>query len=117
MDAQNRLNLPESGVGSIAGLGRRIAAFFIDYLSNQFRIVALEVLFGQIVLLTALTGSSFGQRLLGMQVVRLNLARVDVLRVIGRTILIFLVFPAVVWDRDTRSLHDRLLDTVVVRTR
>ena len=133
MDAQNRLNLPESGVGSIAGLGRRIAAFFIDYfaamavahllapdidyLSNQFRLVALEVLFGQIVLLTGLTGSSFGQRLLGMQVVRLNLARVDALRVIGRTILIFLVFPAVVWDRDTRSLHDRLLDTVVVRTR
>ncbi|MBU6347925.1 MAG: RDD family protein [Actinomycetales bacterium] len=133
METENRLGLPEIGPGSVAGLGRRIAAFFldyfaamavahlfspnVDYLSNEFRILLLEVLFGEIAVLTALTGSSFGQRILGIQVVRLNLARVDPLRVIARTVLIFLVIPAVVWDRDTRSLHDRLLGTVVVRTR
>jgi len=133
MEPLNRLGLPENGPGSLAGLGRRIAAFFLDYfasmavahliagdidpLGNSFRILTLEVMFAQIVLLTALTGSSFGQRLLGIQVSKLDLTRVDAMRVIARTALIFLVIPAVVWDRDTRGLHDRLLGTVVVRTR
>ena len=133
MEPLNRLGLPEIGPGSVAGLGRRIAAFFLDYfasmaiahligqdmdpLSNQFRVLTLEIMFAQIVMLTALTGSSFGQRLLGMQVSRLDLTRVDVLRVIARTLMIFLVIPAVVWDRDTRGLHDKALGTIVVRTR
>lgn len=133
MEPLNRLGLPENGPGSVAGLGRRIAAFFLDYfasmavahligtdldpLSNPFRILTLEVMFAQMALLTALTGATFGQRLSGIQVVRLDLTRVDVLRVLARTAMIFLVIPAVVWDRDTRGLHDRLLGTVVVRTR
>lgn len=133
MEPLNRLGLPEIGPGSVAGLGRRIAAFFLDYfasmavahligqdmdpLSNQFRVLTLEIMFAQIVLLTALTGSSFGQRLLGMQVSRLDLTRADVLRVIARTLMIFMVIPAVIWDRDTRGLHDKALGTVVVRTR
>jgi len=133
MESLNRLGLPDNGPGSLAGLGRRIAAFSLDYfasmtvahlldrnidpLGNSFRILTLEVMFAQMVLLTLLTGSSFGQRLLGMQVTKLDLSRVDALRVIARTALIFLVIPAVVWDRDTRGLHDRLLGTVVVRTR
>jgi len=133
MEPLNRLGLPESGPGSVAGLGRRIAAFFVDYfasmavahlidgglapLSNPFRILTLELMFAEIVLLTALTGSSFGQRLLGIQIAKLDLTRVDPLRVIARTAMIFLVIPAVVWDRDTRGLHDKVLGTVVVRTR
>jgi len=133
MEPLNRLGLPENGPGSLAGLGRRIMAFFLDYfasmavahlivgsldpLSNQFRFLTLEVMFAQVVLLTSLTGASFGQRLFGIQVVRLDLSRVDALRVIARTVMIFLVIPAVVWDRDTRGLHDRLLGTVVVRAR
>ena len=133
MEPLNRLGLPESGAGSLAGLSRRIVAFSLDYfasmavahliagsldpLSNQFRFLTLEVMFAQIALLTALTGSSFGQRVLGIQIATLDLTRVDPLRVIARTAMIFLVIPAVVWDRDTRGLHDRLLGTVVVRTR
>ena len=133
MEPLNRLGLPEIGPGSVAGLGRRIAAFFLDYfasmavahligqdmdpLSNQFRVLTLEIMFAQVVLLTTLTGSSFGQRLLGMQVAKLDLSRIDPLRVIARTAMIFLVIPAAVWDRDTRGLHDKALGTVVVRTR
>ncbi|MCX6405141.1 MAG: hypothetical protein NTW81_06575 [Actinobacteria bacterium] len=52
-----------------------------------------------------------------MQVSRLDLTRVNTLRVIARIALIFLVIPAVVWDKDNRGLHDRLLGTVVVRSR
>lgn len=133
MEPLNRLGLPENGPGSVSGLGRRILAFFVDYfasmavahligadldpLSNPFRILTLEVMFAEIALLTALTGSSFGQRLLGIQVAKLDLTRVDPVRVIARTAMIFLVVPAAIWDRDTRGLHDRLLGTVVVRTR
>jgi uncharacterized RDD family membrane protein YckC len=32
-----------------------------------------------------------------------------------RTVLLFLLVPAVVFDRDGRGLHDRLSDTAVVR--
>ncbi len=133
MEPLNRLGLPENGPGSLAGLGRRATAFSLDYfasmavahliggnidpLGNSFRILTLEVMFAQMVLLTALTGSSFGQRLFGMQVSRLDLTRVNTLRVIARIALIFLVIPAVVWDKDNRGLHDRLLGTVVVRSR
>jgi len=133
METQNRLGLPAFGPGSPAGLGRRIAAFFVDYfacwaiahliaghldpLSNQFRLLLLEVLFADIALFTSLMSASFGQRIMGIQVTKLDLKRVDVLQVLGRTALIFLVIPAVIWDRDGRGMHDRLLGTVVVRTR
>ena len=34
-----------------------------------------------------------------------------------RTVLLFLVIPAVVWDRDGRGLHDKIAHTVIVATR
>ena len=37
------------------------------------------------------------------------------LRIIGRTLLLFLLVPAVIFDRDGRGMHDRLTDTAVVR--
>jgi uncharacterized RDD family membrane protein YckC len=40
---------------------------------------------------------------------------VDPLRAIGRTALLCLLVPAVIFDRDGRGLHDRLTDTAVVR--
>ena len=129
----NRLGLPESGVGSVASVGRRLGAFFIDYfasmaiahlvaprleyLSNPFRALTLEIMFAEILLLTVLMGSSFGQRLFGIQVVTTNLGRLSVLRVLARTIMIFLVIPIAIWDRDQRGLHDRLVGSVVVRSR
>jgi hypothetical protein len=35
--------------------------------------------------------------------------------VIVRTVLLLLVIPALVWDRDSRGLHDRLGRAVQVR--
>jgi hypothetical protein len=32
-----------------------------------------------------------------------------------RTVLLCLVIPAVVWDAEGRSLHDRVAGTVIVR--
>jgi hypothetical protein len=34
---------------------------------------------------------------------------------VARTLLLMLVVPAVVWDRDGRGLHDRLSGTVELR--
>jgi len=34
---------------------------------------------------------------------------------IVRTLLLFLLVPAVIWDRDGRGLHDRASGTAVVR--
>jgi uncharacterized RDD family membrane protein YckC len=54
--------------------------------------------------------------LFGLRLVRVDrTAAVDPGRVILRTFLLFLLVPAVVWDRDGRGLHDRFTDTAVVR--
>jgi uncharacterized RDD family membrane protein YckC len=54
--------------------------------------------------------------LFSLRVVRVDrLAAVDPLRAIVRTLLLFLLVPAVVFDRDGRGMHDRLTDTAVVR--
>jgi hypothetical protein len=36
-------------------------------------------------------------------------------RPFARTALLCVVIPAVIWDRDQRGLHDRLIGTVLVR--
>ncbi len=55
--------------------------------------------------------------LFGMRLVRLDGGWVGLWRPVLRTILLILVIPAVIWDADRRGLHDKLLGTVVVRTR
>lgn len=44
-----------------------------------------------------------------------NGGRLGVLRVLLRTLLLALVIPALIWDRDGRGLHDRLARAVQVR--
>jgi len=34
-----------------------------------------------------------------------------------RTVLLFLIIPAAVWDADGRGLHDRVAHTVILATR
>jgi uncharacterized RDD family membrane protein YckC len=67
-------------------------------------------------LLVGTLGSTIGQRLLGMRVVRMDGASAGPLPAAIRTLLLAVVIPAVVWDRDTRGFHDKLAGTVVVRT-
>jgi uncharacterized RDD family membrane protein YckC len=93
-----RLFLPELVYGS-SGSSLATMAFFAT----------------EVALFTWVAGSSFGQRVMGMQVVRLVGTSPGLLRAIGRTVLLCLVIPAVVWDRDGRGLHDRLMGTVLLR--
>jgi len=68
----------------------------------------------QIVLLLTANGS-LGHLLLGMRVVPIAGGYLGWWRPIVRTLLICLVIPAVIWDRDQRGAHDRLAGTVLVR--
>jgi uncharacterized RDD family membrane protein YckC len=64
-------------------------------------------------LLTALTGFTLGKRLLGLRVVRLD-GRPVGLRAVPRTVLLMLVIPALMMDRDLRGLQDKAAGTIVV---
>jgi len=56
--------------------------------------------------------------LFGLRVARLDgKAFVGVPRAVVRTVLLFLVVPAVVTNTDRQGLHDRAVDVVVLRSR
>ncbi|MSW81088.1 MAG: RDD family protein [Actinobacteria bacterium] len=119
--------------GEVAGLGRRVAAIAIDWFAS---ILLSRVIFGQltygsaessfailmifiaeVVLFTWLMSASFGQRLLGISVVRLDGGRLSLWRIVVRTLLICLIIPAVVYDNTGRGLHDRAVGSVAIRSR
>ncbi|HEX5568065.1 MAG TPA: RDD family protein [Streptomyces sp.] len=124
-----RLGLPEEGPGSIAPLGRRFGAIFIDW--GMCLLIAYGLLTGGqpraagnwallvFVVLGILTvgtiGCTPGKRIMGLRVVSVNGGRLTLPRAILRTILLALAIPALVWDRDSRGLHDRLSGAVQVR--
>jgi uncharacterized RDD family membrane protein YckC len=127
-----RLGLPESGPGSVAGFGRRLVALVIDWLAclllvrlflpridygtPDSSLATLGFFLVALTLFTWLVGASFGQRLLGLAVVRLDGGGgPGFVRSLLRSMQICLVVPAVIWDRDSRGLHDRSMGTVVVR--
>lgn len=122
-----RLGLPESGPGSVAGMGRRFLALTIDWLacflvanlisstSPPPAFLPLVIFFAEVAVLTALTGSSFGQRIVGIRVISLTRGRLDPARTALRTLLLCLVVPPLIFDRDQRGLHDKAADSVAVR--
>ena len=129
--AGRRLGMPERGPGSLARFGRRVVAVVIDWMIctviatgfmhyrlgegglGPFKPLAVFVLMN--LLLVGTLGSTIGHRLLGLRVVRLGGASAGPLPALVRTILLAVVIPAVIWDRDTRGFHDKLAGTVLVR--
>jgi uncharacterized RDD family membrane protein YckC len=65
--------------------------------------------------LTPLAGGSFGQLLTRVAVVRLDRTPVTLLVALLRTLLICLVIPPVIYNRDRRGLHDLVAGTITVR--
>ncbi|ANH91199.1 membrane protein [Streptomyces sp. Tu 6176] len=124
-----QLGLPEQGPGSIARPGRRLAALAVDWglcLLIAYGLIAdsyneAAQVWGPLILLVLMVltlgtvGCTPGKRLLGLRVVALGTGRVQPLRALLRTVLLFLALPALIWDRDGRGLHDRLAGTVEVR--
>ncbi|MCA0437557.1 MAG: RDD family protein [Austwickia sp.] len=131
--AGQRLGLPSEGRGSLARMGRRIAALFIDWglsmliaaafldyqlagghQSNSFG--PLLVFFVENLLLVGTLGYTVGHRIMGLRVVAADGGYAGPVRALIRTLLLCVVIPAAVWDRDNRGLHDRLAGTVLVRS-
>ncbi|GMA34044.1 RDD family protein [Demequina litorisediminis] len=72
----------------------------------------------QHLVLVSLLGTTIGHRLTGLRVMREDGAPyVGPLRGLGRTVLLGLVIPAVVWGPDGRGLHDRAVGTRIVDVR
>lgn len=128
-----RLGVPSVGRGAVATWGRRIGALVIDWFivlgvslaivgpptpgDDTFGLVNLAVLVVMYVLLLMTAGATLGMWLLGLAVWPVGSQRLSFVRVVGRTLLLALVIPAVVYDRDRRGLHDKVGATVVVRVR
>ncbi|MBW3086412.1 hypothetical protein KEM60_02630 [Austwickia sp. TVS 96-490-7B] len=127
-----RLGFPATGQGSIGRMSRRIPALLIDWLACQAIAMAffdyrvgggggsgsfapLMVFFVENVLLVGTLGSTLGHRLCGLRVVTVDGRYAGVRRALWRTVLLCLVVPAAIWDRDNRGMHDRLAGTVLVR--
>jgi uncharacterized RDD family membrane protein YckC len=54
--------------------------------------------------------------LTGIRVIRVDRNEaVRPLAAIVRTVLLMLLVPALIWDKDRRGLHDRIAQTVVIR--
>lgn len=128
-----RLGLPQTGRGSVAGIGRRLGALVADWVICQLIAAAitgqaafatdhpvhplwpLGILAIEYVVLLSLIGRTIGMRLFGIGVVRLGGGRLAPGWVVVRTLLLLLVVPAVVYDRDQRGLHDKAAGAVAVR--
>lgn len=116
--------MPEAGAGSIARAGRRILALTIDWtvaslISNFFfggdawatlGIFALEQ-----ALLVGTLGYSIGHLAAGIHVVRAGGGAPGLMAAVVRSVLLCLVVPAVIFDADHRGLHDKAMDTLLLR--
>ena len=67
----------------------------------------------QIIFLVFVSGS-IGHIVFRMRVVPLASGWIGVWRPFVRTILLCLVIPALIWDRDQRGLHDKAAGTILV---
>jgi uncharacterized RDD family membrane protein YckC len=128
--AGQRLGLPREGAGSVAGWGRRILALLTDLVASGLvaqliaRAVSWDstleaqlptiVFFLEVSLFTALLGGSFAQLALRIGVVRLDGKRMGLLRPLLRTLLICLIVPPLIFNRDNRGLHDIAVNTITV---
>jgi uncharacterized RDD family membrane protein YckC len=122
------LGLPDSGVGSVASMGRRIIAFAIDIVLSALvawlitapeppQNTSLLVWAGMTVLTVGIFGITPGQGAVGIRVVPMGGGDFVGLWAIPRTLLIFLIIPPLLVNADGRGLHDRLCRTVVLRLR
>jgi uncharacterized RDD family membrane protein YckC len=132
-----RLGLPETGVGSVAPLGRRLVALIVDcvlaglvtslfshpdftntaamQVQNYWSVLTWFVI---TVVGTSFFGFTPGMAALGFRVARLDGADMLLpLRALVRAALVAVIVPACVWDVDRRGLHDKATGTVAILMR
>lgn len=132
-----RYDLPAAGRGSVASLGRRLAALIVDCVLatlvtslfvrpaglspdqvqdlNYWSVVTWFLI---TVIGTGFFGTTPGMLILGIQVARVDGGSMLLpVRAMVRAVLVALIIPAVVWDRDRRGLHDKAAGTIVLASR
>jgi len=121
--------MPRTGPGSVSTLTSRGVALLVDAVLSGLvaglftapelpRYWSLPTWFLITVVAVSFFGFTPGMMVAGIRVARLDgAAMVGPLRALPRTLLVFLIVPAVILNADGRGLHDRLVGTVVVRTR
>jgi uncharacterized RDD family membrane protein YckC len=122
-----RVGLPESGPGSVASFGARLVAFVLDAVlcglvaglftapdpPGRWSFLPLGVLYAVAV---PVAGQTVGMRLLRLRVVGLGpTAKLSLPRAAVRFVLLCLLVPALIGDREGRGLHDRAAGSAVVR--
>jgi uncharacterized RDD family membrane protein YckC len=126
-----RLGLPADGPRSVASWGRRLAALFLDWIPSllvanlvsqaaglsrdQSAFLPLAVFALETTFFVAITGASFGQLAMQLRVARIDGHAVPLLRSLLRSVLVCLLVPPLVFNRDNRGLHDLAAGTVVIR--
>ena len=127
-----RLGLPQEGPGSLARMGRRIAALFVDWLiayglaalAMSFGLVSMQALSTAVLIVwlvlggvsVRLFGFTPGQYALGLMVVPVdNRQHVGFGRAVVRGVLIAVVIPPLITDAVMRGLQDKVTNTAVVR--
>jgi uncharacterized RDD family membrane protein YckC len=82
------------------------------------RLPLLVLLFAEYSLLVALTGASFGHRLVGLKVVRFSDGgQVTPKQALIRTALLLPLVTAITFDENGRGINERFSNTVLVRIR
>lgn len=89
---------------------------FVEYADSAFGLYTLAVFVVESTLLTALAGGSFGQLATRLRVVRADGSGrpIDLLRALGRQVLVALVIPPLVYRPDGRGLHDMVAGSACV---
>lgn len=109
-----------------AALWKRICALVIDWLLAmgiaagffEYDAVAILAIFaGMRIIMLILLGGSMGHIIMGIGVRTEWGARPGPLRMIGRTVLLCLVIPAILTMPEGRGYHDALVGTVPVEVR
>jgi len=84
--------------------------------SRNVGLTVLLVLTVEYLVLVALTGASFGHRIVGLKVVRFSDGGpVTILQALIRTFLLVTVVTAVTFDENGRAPNERLSNTVLVK--
>ena len=128
--AGQRLGVPATGPGAIASWRRRVLALVIDWFASMLAAafigsalnlgegwtdwLPLIVFWLESSLGTAVASGSFGQLAVRIAVRRVDGRSLDPLGALFRSLLICLVVPPVIYNRDNRGLHDLAVHSVVV---
>ena len=125
------MGLPQQGPGSLAPMGRRVVALFIDGIMSQIIAMGLLgyvqgegglgvfkpllVVFVINALMVGTAGWTVGHRIMGLRVDRCPRGYAGMVRGLIRSVLLCLGIPPLIMDSDQRGIHDKLAGTVIVR--